>query len=176
MILYPENENIFQMILFFPDENKLFDNRSEICQKFGKNSAFIPDGDVVDAFEIYTLATYNFDFYKTKKETSTHIFVVEDMSNIGEVESKIPLLEAILVSRNLVNMSPQDMNPETIVRAISEKKWNHFDVEIFGNAELRSLGCDLIRAVGKGSSRESFMVILKPKKEIPGEKYGFIGK
>lgn len=69
------------------------------------------------------------------------------MSIYGEVESRIPLLSSILVSRNLVNMSPQDLNPETIVRAISEKKWNNFDIEIFGNTELRDLGCDLIRAV-----------------------------
>ena len=59
---------------------------------------------------------------------------------------------------------------------ITARKWNHFEVEVFGNAELRELGCNLIRAVGQGSARDSIMIILKPKKEISGEKFGIIGK
>lgn len=175
--IYPENENIFQVVIFFSQNENRLETRTEIFKKFSENNiVFIPDNNIDEAFEAFVLSNYKYQEYKTKKEIFEKIFFVEDVSNVSKIEAKIPLMEAIIVARNLVNMPPNDFNPESFVSMIREKKWKNFDVEIFGEAELRSLGCNLIRAVGQGSARESFMVILKPKKEIPGEKYGFIGK
>ena len=63
-----------------------------------------------------------------------------------------------------------------MVKFIQEKNWKNFDIEIFWESALRDLGCNLIRAVGHGSIRESFMVILKPKKWLNTEKYALVGK
>lgn len=175
-IFYSDSSQISQIILFFPDENNLFDDRSEICKNFSENVTFVPDGDIIDAFEIFSLSVYNFRQYKTEKKNSQKCFFVENEDELEEIQKKIPLLESVYIARNLVNMSPQDLNPETIVHAISDRKWKNFDVEVYGNALLRELWCNLIRAVGKWSSKESFMVILKPKNTIPDEVYGFIGK
>ena len=114
--------------------------------------------------------------YFLRKENFDKIFFVEDVSNLAKLELKIPLYEAIYAARNLVNLPPNDFYPETFAQMITSRKWNHFEVEVFGNTELRELGCNLIRAVGQGSARDSIMIILKPKKEISGEKFGIIGK
>lgn len=173
---YPENENIFEVVIFFSKTDDRLENRTEIFRKFSKNLVYVPDGFVEEAFEAFVLTMYEFSLYKTKKENFDKIFFVEDVSNLANLESKIPLYEAIYTARNLVNLPPNDFYPETFAQMITSRKWNHFEVEVFGNVELRELGCNLIRAVGQGSVRDSIMIILKPKKEISGEKFGIIGK
>ncbi len=122
------------------------------------------------------LATYNFSLYKTEKKETKQLFFIEDMAKLSNVDNQISLLRSVISARNLVNRSPNDLNPESFMKMIAEYNWKHFSVEIFGDAALRDLWCDLIRAVGQGSVRESFMVILKSKKEITGKKFGLIGK
>lgn len=173
---YPENENIFEVVIFFSKTDDRLENRTEIFRKFSKNLVYVPDGFVEEAFEAFVLTMYEFSLYKTKKENFDKIFFVEDVSSLAKLESKIPLYEAIYAARNLVNLPPNDFYPETFAQMITSRKWNHFEVEVFGNTELRELGCNLIRAVGQGSARDSIMIILKPKKEISGEKFGIIGK
>ncbi|MBB1554388.1 leucyl aminopeptidase family protein [Candidatus Gracilibacteria bacterium] len=175
-IFYPENENIFQVVIFFSSNEKRLEKRTEIFRKLSKNVTYIPDDFVEEAYEAFVLTMYDFSQYKSKKDNFDKIFFVEDVSNLSKLESKNPLYEAIYTARNLVNLPPNDFYPETFVEMISSRKWNHFEVQVFGNTELRELGCNLIRAVGQGSARDNFMVILKPKKEISGEKFGIIGK
>lgn len=146
-IIYPENENISQVILFFPNPKTLSDDRADIVREYKNDIAFMGDDFISDAFENFCLASYEFNQYKTKKEKIAKIFLVENEKQEEEIFQKIPLIKAIMIARNLVNMPPQDLNPETFSRAIFEKKWNHFHVDVLGNNELRELGCDLIRAV-----------------------------
>lgn len=147
---YSENPQIFEVICFFPDEEKLFDERSEFFQKHKNDIAYFCDGDEENAFEIFTLATYEFLQYKSEKKENKKFFLVEEnVEVVSKLQKNIPLLEAILMARNIVNMPPQDLNPEAIVSAISLRKWRNFDVEVFGDSGLRELGCNLIRAVGQ---------------------------
>ena len=148
-IFYPENENIFQVVIFFSSNEKRLEKRTEIFRKFSKNVTYIPDDFVEEAYEAFVLTMYDFSQYKSKKDNFDKIFFVEDVSNLSKLESKNPLYEAIYTARNLVNLPPNDFYPETFVEMISSRKWNHFEVQVFGNAELRELGCNLIRAVGQ---------------------------
>lgn len=174
--IYPENLENFQIIFFFVNEKNQNEKRIEIFKKFSKNVAYIPANNFDDALEFFTLTTYNFSLYKSDKKETKQLFFVEDLSRLSNIDNQISLLRSIITARNLVNRSPNDLNPESYVKLISEYHWKHFDVEIFGDVALRELGCNLIRAVGQGSVRESFMVILKPKKPVAGKKIGFIGK
>lgn len=172
-VFYTENEKIFQIIFFFPDEQNLISDRADIFRKYKNDIAYISDGDNVDAFEHFALSIYEYNDYKTEKNSQKNIFFIE---NSDILKDKISLVKSIYMARNIVNMPPKDANPEFFAKEISSYSWKNFDVEILGNKELRETGCNLIRAVGQGSSRESYMVILKPKKLIEWEKYGFIGK
>ena len=174
--LYGDSEKFEKVLVFFPNEKDLFDDRSEIIRNNNKNVSYFPDGNIGDAFEIFTLASYVFNEYKTKKEENVRNFIVENGEELAILESQIPVLRSILIARNLVNMSPQDMNPETFSKAIINYPWENFQLEVLGNSELRETGCNLIRAVGKGSAKESFMIILSPKQENSLPKYGFVGK
>lgn len=174
---YPENKNIFQIIYFFPQEDKLTHDRSELFQKYKNDIVYIPDGNELEAYEIFTLATYEFDYYKSIKTPLKKYIFIENIDNQKQwFSDKKNLLTSILFARNLVNMSAHDINPESIVKIISEYKWKNFEIEIFGEAQLREFGCNLIRAVGYGSVRESYMVIIKPKKWKGWKKYSLIWK
>lgn len=162
-VFYIENEKIFQIIFFFPDEQNLISDRADIFRKYKNDIAYICDGDNVDAFEHFALSIYEYNDYKTEKNSQKNIFFIE---NSDALKDKISLVKSIYMARNIVNMPPKDANPEFFAKEISSYSWKNFDVEILGNKELRETGCNLIRAVGQGSSRESYMVILKPKKLI----------
>jgi leucyl aminopeptidase len=53
-----------------------------------------------------------------------------------------------------------------MVREILTKQWNHFNVEVFDKKELEKLGCNLLLAVGAGSAKPPYMVVLTPKNSI----------
>lgn len=150
LTVYSDNGAFFQVLCFFPHEGTRIDDRAEMCRQHKNDILYIPDGEVEEAFEVFALATYEFTRYKTKKTENKKYFFVENTSDIySKLETKIPLYASILDARDMVNMSPYDLNPESLVSLIREKKWKHFDVQIFGESDLRDMGCQLIRAVGQ---------------------------
>lgn len=176
IVVTPESGNFFQIAYFFPDEKNLEESRAEIFAQYKNSVAVFADGDELDALETFALATYQFQKYKTKTEENHRYFLRSEKTDDGEWQKRKNLISSIYAARDRVNTPAQDLNPESIVRELSTKKWNHFSVKIFGDNELRDLGCNLIRAVGQGSVRESFMVILEPKNPPAGEIYACIGK
>lgn len=57
---YPENENIFEVVIFFSKTDDRLENRTEIFRKFSKNLVYVPDGFVEEAFEAFVLTMYKF--------------------------------------------------------------------------------------------------------------------
>ena len=86
---YPENENIFEVVIFFSKTDDRLENRTEIFRKFSKNLVYVPDGFVEEAFEAFVLTMYEFSLYKTKKENFDKMFFVEDVSSLAKLESKM---------------------------------------------------------------------------------------
>lgn len=148
-VIYPENSAAFQVVLFFVNQENQKEKRIEFLRKFAKNVTFIPANNFDDALEFFALTTYNFSLYKTEKIETKQLFFVEDMSKLSNVDNQLSLIQAIITARTLVNRSPNDVNPESLVKSISEHNWRHFDVEILNSASLREHGCNLIRAVGQ---------------------------
>lgn len=99
----------------------------------------------------------------------------EPVSEFGIIQ-KMPLLESIITARNLVNTPSYDLYPATFVDRFRQRKWKHFDVHVFWESELKEMGCNLILAVGAGTEKESYMVVLTPKKSPKTEKYALVGK
>ena len=57
---YPENENIFEVVIFFSKTDDRLENRTEIFRKFSKSLVYVPDGFVEEAFEAFVLTMYEF--------------------------------------------------------------------------------------------------------------------
>lgn len=134
----------------------------------------MPCGEYVSAFHAFALATYSDTPFKKQEKVVREIYVPELMSK--DVEKEIPLLEAIFHARDRVNAPAETLYPASFVREIQSRNWKHFNVEVFGEEELEKIGCNLLLAVGKGSRRESYMVVLSPKNPPKSEKYSLVGK
>ncbi len=151
------------------------DERSDFFRTLPTNSLIAPAVDVMDAYESLYLSTYHYQKYLSKKKDYQYALLV-DVAGISALEAKTPLYDAIYWARDMINMPPKDMNPEGMVRDILNKSWNHFNVEVFDKARLESLGCNLLVAVGAGSAKPPYMVVLTPKNPPKTEKYALIGK
>jgi leucyl aminopeptidase len=151
------------------------DERSDLFRTLPTNSLIVPSQDVMGAYESLYLSTYHYQQYLSKKKEYKYALMV-DVADISALEAKTPLYDAIYWARDMINMPPKDMNPESMVRDILNKSWNQFNVEIFDKARLEVLGCNLLLAVGAGSAKPPYMVVLTPKNPPKTEKYALIGK
>ncbi len=167
-----------KILFFFPSkEEVIMDARSSFFRDRRNDSfVFIPDGDISEAFEAMSLSVYQFHFYKTKPKKSEKYFIIPDDYPKKNLEEKIPLYMAIYHARDIVNMPAQDLYPKSFIEQILVKKWRHFDVRVFSEKELREIGCNLLLAVWAWSDRESYMVVLTPKKPPKTDVFALVGK
>lgn len=175
IILYDQVAHYDSIIVFFPSENKLMDDRSDFFRTLPTNTLIIPTKNILDSYEALHLSTYHYQDYLSKKKEYQYALMV-DVQNMQLIESKKALYDAIFWARDMINMPPKDMYPEAMIKNILSKKWNHFDVDIFDKSELEKIGCNLLLAVGAWSSRSPYMAILKPKNPPKTERYALIGK
>lgn len=173
--LYDTIHHFTSIIVFFPSVKELMDERSDFFRNLANNSIVVPATDIADAYESLFLSTYHYQTYLTKKKEYKYALLV-DGANIAALEARTPLYESIYWARDMINMPPRDMNPEGMVKEILAKKWNHFDVEVFDKAALEKLRCNLLLAVGAGSARPPYMLVLSPKNPPKTEKYALVGK
>ena len=72
------------------------------------------------------------------------------------------LMKGVFETRNLVNLTPIDLYPETYANKIIELfKNTNVEVEVLNKKEIEDLGMHSLLAVNKGSDREPRFVILK---------------
>ena len=175
MTIYEKISSTHSVIVFFPSKDELMDDRSDFFRTLPNNTIFVPAGDIAEAYEALTLATYRYQTYLSKKKEYTFwILVGKDQQKA--IKEKTALYDAIIWARDMINMPPRDMNPEGMVKEILSKTWNHFDIEVFGKKELEKLGCNLLLAVGAWSANPPYMVVFKPKTPPKTEKYALVGK
>jgi leucyl aminopeptidase len=136
---------------------------------------YIPTMDFKNAFEAFTLSTYSYEVFLSKKEdTSYELYVPE--SERKSLELSIPLLQAIIRARDIINLPPTDTRPEAFVSHIQSFPWKRFTLRIIDAASLKQLGCNLLLAVGAGSDYPPYMVILERITDKKLDTYALIGK
>ena len=173
--LYSEDKNHTKIILFFPESEKLMDERSQLFRDFPHKALFIPSRDAWEAFEALILASYRYQPYLSKKKQYVYELFVWS-ADIQTIQNQYPMFESILDARDSINQPPSDKYPEAIVKSIKQHEWKNFDLHIFDHKDLKKMGCNLLLAVGAGSNFPPYMVVLTPKKAPEGEKYALIGK
>ena len=171
MFFYFPNKTI---VLFFPNIDELSLDRSEFFSTIEDKTIFIPSQDIPEAYETIFLGTYAYQKYLSKKKKKDIALFVQDQKMIEELQKNESLYESIFWARDLINMPPNDATPHSIVRDITDKKWNHFDVHVFDKKSLQDLGCNLLLAVGAGSANHPYMVILTPKNPPKTEKFALV--
>lgn len=178
LFFYPKNAS-FQEIrcVFFAKDADIHEERAKLLRSVQDEVyAYYPHFDEKEALHACVLSLYLFCVYKTKPDTKKVYFLYSDADYAEELHKELPLLEAVYQARDIVNMPSYDLYPESFMQLFREKKWKHFSVEIFGEEDLKKMGCNLICAVGAGSDRESYMVVLTPKNPPQTEKYALVGK
>ena len=130
---------------------------------------FIEDAEAAARLAVgVQLAAYRFDTYRTKLKADQKPSL-KKLTCVGSTASQAkrafkPLEAAIAgtyMARDLVNMPPNDLNPETYADKLSELAEFGVEIEILGEAELAKLGMNSMLGVGQGSRKESKLGIMK---------------
>ena len=125
--------------------------------------------DVAQAAYGARLAAYRFDNYRTKlpkkdKTTVTSLrLAVDDPAAANTAYKKFygPVCDGQLLARDLVNEPANVLFPKSYAKRIKEMKKIGLEVEVLGEKEMSELGMHALLGVGKGSRRESQLVIMK---------------
>ena len=114
------------------------------------------------------LAGYRFDAYRTKlrpeqKATLTEVVIVHDDPDAAQARYDAyhgPVADGQVFARDLVNEPPNVIYPANYAKRIDELDVG-LDVQILGEDEMEDLGMNALLGVGKGSERESKLVIMR---------------
>lgn len=114
------------------------------------------------------LAAYRFDTYRTKlkdqdkpKLTDITLVLKGDKTAADLFAPLNAAVDGTCMARDLVNMPPNDLNPETYAAKIETLAELGLEVEILGEAQLEALGMRSMLGVGQGSVKESKLGIMR---------------
>lgn len=116
----------------------------------------------------FVLQSYKFDRYKKPEEDqkdtlSKLVIVTEHASEADEVyKSLYAVAQGVFLARDLINEPPNTLHPESYVEIIKEElKPLGVELDILDEKKLGKLGFESLLNVGKGSVRESQVVVMR---------------
>lgn len=130
------------------------------------------------------LGSYTFDKYFTTK-TDEERPSLNEMIVAGHKEGAAAyhprweaLADGITLTRNVVSEPANIMHPESLAELCTQLGKLGVDVEVIGEKRLQKLGMEALVGVGRGSSKESQLVVMRwngraEKKDAP---VAFVGK
>ena len=183
---------------FFYDQNLLFcgledaslDNVRSSCSaaiKAIKSTSYKSATFAVDAknlreiIEGVVLGGYEFNQYKSdakKSKLKTVNLSCEDVKELsGAFEAAIIVADATCYVRDLVNQTPEDLNPPVFAELAQKlAKENDLHCEILGEKELRKEKMESMLAVGRASRHDSKLIHLTYKPKNAKKIVSLIGK
>jgi leucyl aminopeptidase len=140
---------------------------------YGKNSEYFINSDsMISKHENFMgyflhglkLKSYEFNKYKTKKET--RLISVNVLGNKNKLstqnQSKFKALEeGIFYARNLVSEPGNILHPDEYAKRLNSLKKDGLKVNIYNEKKLRKLGMNALLGVGMGSIRGSYLVTME---------------
>ncbi len=125
------------------------------------------------------LKSYNFDKYKSKKETKKFIISVTG-KNKPSVENQIKfkaIEDGTFFARDLVSEPGNILHPDEYAKRLNSLKKNGLKVNVYDEKKLKKLGMNTLLGVGQGSIRGSYLVTMEWKGKKDGSKpLAFVGK
>ncbi len=137
------------------------------------------------------IALYSYDAYKTKdyklypsqpaskKLENLSIICTDSEKAKSEYNYLNTISQGVFLTKDLVNMPPNDLYPESYAKIIENEFKNlGVEVEILRESQMKELGMGALLGVGMGSKKESLLVIMKyngsaDKSDAP---LAFVGK
>jgi len=140
---------------------------------YGKNSEYFINSDsIIGKHENFTdyflhglkLKSYEFNKYKTKKETRLIFINLLGNKNKSLVQNQLKfkaLEEGIFYARDLVSEPGNILHPDEYAKRLNSLKKNGLKVNIYDEKKLKKLGMNALLGVGKGSTRGSYLVTIE---------------
>ena len=139
----------------------------------GKNSEYVMNtesitGNYSDFIGYFLhgikLKSYQFNKYKTKKETRLISINVIGNKNKSSVQNQLKfkaLEEGTFYTRDLVSEPGNVLHPDEYVKRITSLKKYGLKINIFDNKKLKKLGMNALLGVGQGSVKGSYLVTIE---------------
>ncbi len=129
----------------------------------------------------YTLKSYSFDKYKTKKKSNLNLILnicTNKPEKFNKEFKKLSFIkEGVFLARDLVSEPPNVLNPKNYTKEILKLTRLGLKVDILNEKKMKELGMNSLLGVGQGSSNESFLVTIKWNGATSKEKpLAFVGK
>ena len=146
-----------------------------------KNKKLSDEELISEFFYGYTLKSYSFEKYKSKKKSNSSIKIDVCVNNPEKFNKQFQTFssvkEGVFLARDLVSEPPNELNPKNYTEEIKKLNQLGLKVEVFGEKDLKKMGMNSLLGVGRGSANETFLVTIKwnGKKE-KGKPLCFVGK
>ena len=140
---------------------------------YGKNSEYFVNSDSIISknknFIGYflhglKLKSYEFNKYKTKKQTKKIVINVIEKKNNLSLQSKLKfkaLEEGTFYTRDLVSEPGNILHPDEYAKRINSLKKLGLKINIYDQKKLKKLGMNALLGVGQGSIRGSYLVTME---------------
>jgi leucyl aminopeptidase len=140
---------------------------------YGKNSEYFINSDsVISKYENLInyflhglkLKSYEFNKYKTKKETrliSINVLGNKKKSSIQNQLKFKALEEGIFYARDLVSEPGNILHPDEYAKRLNSLKKDGLKINIYDEKKLKKLGMNALLGVGMGSIRGSYLVTME---------------
>ena len=147
-----------------------------------KSASFDVDEKNIQAIvEGIVLGGYEFNDYKSKPVKPKLKNIYLECGKVEKLQKKfqeaVIIAEATSYTRDLVNTTPDDLNPPAFVEIARElAKSNNLECKILGEKKLKKEKMESMLAVGRASIHDSKLIYLSYKPENPKKVISLIGK
>jgi len=147
-----------------------------------KSASFaVNNVNIASVIEGVVLGGYEYNEYKSKpkKVSLKNIYLTcKDIAKTKDAfENAIIIAEATCYTRDIVNMTPEDLNPPTFADLAKKlAKENKLKCEILGEKELKREKMGSMLAVGRASHHDSKLIHLTYQPKNPKKVISLIGK
>jgi len=139
----------------------------------GKNSEYFVNSDsVISTYENFVghflhglkLKSYEFNKYKTKKETRVISINVLGNKNNPSIKNQLKfkaLEEGTFYARDLVSEPGNILHPDEYAKRLNTLKKDGLKINIYDEKKLKKMGMNALLGVGMGSIRGSYLVTME---------------
>ena len=127
------------------------------------------------------IKSYEFNLYKSQKKKN--LFLVEVFINRSKIDitniKKLNSIETgVNFARDLVSEPPNILFPKEYVNRLLKLKKIGIKVTVYNETKMKKLGMNSLLGVGKGSSKDSYLVTLEyyGNKKNRNKLFSFVGK
>ncbi len=109
------------------------------------------------------LKSYEFNFYKTKKNKKTINFFVHKLNISKKMKNLEAILSGVNLTRDLVSEPGNILHPDEYAKRLTLLKKIGLKVTVYDQKQLKKMGCNALVGVGQGSIRGSYLVTMEWK-------------